>query len=244
MQEGNFMSVQSSQPRIDAACNHLIAYIRDQSLQPGDRLPNEQTLCSILNVGRGTLREAVKCLTTRNILTVRQGSGTYVSNQHVGVPQDPLGLTFIKKGPKLAIDLVEFRLMIEPELAARAAKIITEEQKTHLRALCDDLTQKVLTANEDYAEADARFHCYIAECSGNCVLQNLMPTIVSAVSITVAESGDAFRARAAFEHESIRDAICRGDDFGARNAMITHLNITRDYFARREYELKMIWGEI
>ncbi len=82
----------------------------------------------MLKVGRSTLREAIKRLAARNILTVRQGSGTYVSD-HTGVPEDPLGLTFIEKGPKLAKDLVELRLMIEPEMAATAAERITEDQK-------------------------------------------------------------------------------------------------------------------
>ena len=97
--------------RADSAAQQIIDLIQEKNLQPGDRLPNEQELALLLNVGRSTLREAIRRLVTRNILVVRQGSGTYVSD-HTGVPEDPLGLTFIEKGPKLAKDLVEFRLMI------------------------------------------------------------------------------------------------------------------------------------
>ena len=81
--------------RIDLATEQIIGLIQEKNLQPGDRLPNEQELATLLEVGRSTLREAIRRLVTRNILVVRQGSGTYVSDQ-MGVPEDPLGLTFIK----------------------------------------------------------------------------------------------------------------------------------------------------
>ncbi len=229
----------SSASRVDLASAQIIHLIQEQNLKPGDRLPNEQELAEALNIGRGTLREAIKQLVTRNILVVRQGSGTYVC-EHMGVPEDPLGLTFIKKGPELAMSLVELRLMIEPEMAALAAERITAEQKKELAVRCNEL-ERLLNAGENYINADALFHCYIAECYGNKVLQNLMPTIITAVSISIKESGDGFRTRSAYEHRCILDAICRNDSLGARFAMITHLNVTRDYFAQQEYLSKMVW---
>lgn len=235
------MNFQNPSSRADVAAARIIDLIRAENLHPGDKLPNEQDLAVLLDVGRSTLREAIKRLITRNILVVRQGSGTYVSTQ-MGVPEDPLGLTFIEKGPKLAKDLVELRLMIEPEMAGSAAEHITDEQKKELTIRCNNLEQK-LSAGESYINDDALFHCYIAECAHNSVLQNLMPTIITAVSISIKESGDGFRTRANYEHRCILDAICRNDSIGARYAMITHLNVTRDYFAQREYLLKMVWND-
>ena len=234
------MSSRASLSRADLAAQQIIDHIRENNLKPGDRLPNEQELSILLNVGRSTLREAIRRLVTRNILVVRQGSGTYVSD-HIGVPEDPLGLTFIEKGPKLAKDLVEFRLMIEPELAATAAQRITSLQKTELTTRYNTLAQK-LNSGGNYINADAMFHCYIAECAGNSLLQNLMPTITRSVSILIEESGDAFRASSSQEHRSILDAICRNDSLGARYAMITHLSVTRSYFAQQEYLAKLVWN--
>ena len=62
--------------RADSAAQQIIDLIQEKNLQPGDRLPNEQELALLLNVGRSTLREAIRRLVTRNILVVRQGSGT------------------------------------------------------------------------------------------------------------------------------------------------------------------------
>ncbi len=226
--------------RTDLAATQLIDFIRRKNLRPGQRLPNEQELTTLLNVSRSTLREAVRQLVARNILVVRQGSGTYVSDQK-GIPEDPLGLTFIEKGPKLASDLVDLRLMIEPAIASSAAQRITPSQKAKLTELCNNLIQK-LDSEESYVEADALFHCYIAECSGNSVLQNLMPTITTSVHVFIQESADHFRDRSSQEHRCILEAICRNDPLGAQYAMINHLSVVRDYFARQEYMLKLVWN--
>lgn len=57
----------------------IIALILEENLKPGDKLPNEIILSQRLDVGRSSLREAMKLLTSRNIVTVRQGSGTYIA---------------------------------------------------------------------------------------------------------------------------------------------------------------------
>lgn len=60
---------------IDETIDDLITYVMDNDLKPGDKLPNETILGEELNVGRSTLREAVRALTSRNVLEVRHGSG-------------------------------------------------------------------------------------------------------------------------------------------------------------------------
>ena len=93
----------------------IIAFILEENLQPGDKLPNETVLCERLNVGRSSLREAMRALASRNIVTIRQGSGTYVASS-TGVINDPLGLNFIKNKQKLIHDLMEIRFLLEPSI--------------------------------------------------------------------------------------------------------------------------------
>ena len=99
----------------------IVDYILKEKLQPGDRLPNESILAETLGAGRSSLREAVKLLASRNIVTVRQGSGTYISSTP-GMVEDPLGFTFIEDKKKLAEDLLEIRFLLEPSIAAKAAE--------------------------------------------------------------------------------------------------------------------------
>ena len=58
----------------------IIKYILDENLQPGAKLPNETLMCARLKVGRSSLREAMRALSSRNVITIRQGSGSYVSS--------------------------------------------------------------------------------------------------------------------------------------------------------------------
>lgn len=51
----------------------IIALILEENLKPGDKLPNETILSQRLDVGRSSLREAMKLLASRNIVTVRPG---------------------------------------------------------------------------------------------------------------------------------------------------------------------------
>ena len=62
----------------------------------------------------------MKLLASRNIVTIRQGSGTYISSSP-GMVDDPLGFTFIGNKQKLINDLLEVRFLLEPPIAAMAA---------------------------------------------------------------------------------------------------------------------------
>lgn len=97
----------------------IIKYILEENLQPGDKLPNETVMCERLNVGRSSLREAMRALASRNVITIRQGSGSYVSATP-GMIDDPFGLTFVEDKQKMIKDLMEIRFLIEPSIAAMA----------------------------------------------------------------------------------------------------------------------------
>ena len=57
----------------------IIQLILDEHLEQGDRLPKEAVLVERLGAGRSTVREAMKLLQSRNIVRIKQGSGTYVA---------------------------------------------------------------------------------------------------------------------------------------------------------------------
>ena len=206
----------------------IIKIIKENYMQPGDKLKNEYELAELLNVSRGTIREAIKSLISRNILEVRQGAGTFVSNKN-GVPEDPLGLTFIsdiKEDKKVALDLLDIRLMLEPEIAALAAvKGTTKQIKTMLEQC--KIVEELIKKGEDYREADILFHKRIAQCSGNRVIENLIPIINSSVSLTINLTEDVFRQNTYKEHRAVAEASASGDSLGAKCAMIVHLNTNR-----------------
>lgn len=214
--------------RVDLAVDQIIQVILDRDMKAGDKLPNEYDLARELGVGRSTLREAIKRLVARNILTARQGAGTFVSEKN-GVPEDPLGLTFMMEegSENLALDLQDIRLMLEPETCAIVARGATPEQIDQMQAYCDEVT-RLIEAEEDYSAADAKFHRYLAECSGNHVLPNLIPIIASAIGVVITVTNDEHRSQSGMEHQRIIDAIRRHDPEGAKYSMIAHLNTSRN----------------
>ncbi len=215
---------------VDTAVDEIIELILSNNMKSGDRLPNEYELAQQLKIGRSTLREATRRLVARNILHVRQGSGTFVSDKN-GVPEDPLGLTFMGNDPKLAIELLDIRLMLEPEIAQMVARKASAKQVRQMYEYCEKM-EELVNAEEDYSAVDAQFHRFLAECSGNDVLRNLIPIITSSVNVIITTTNDENRRQTIIQHRQIVDAISRCDPMGARFDMILHLNTNRESILR------------
>ena len=155
--------------------------IIDQNINAGEKLPNEFELAARLNVGRGTIREAVKLLVARNCLEIRRGKGTFVVEKP-GQIEDPLGFAYVKDKITLAVDLMELRLQLEPWVAQLAAQRIEETEKDTLRQLCEQVEHKI-RSGEDHGPADKEFHAYVARCTHNSVITEIMPVITYSIEM-------------------------------------------------------------
>ena len=151
----------------------IISFILDQHLQPGDKLPNEAILSKQLDIGRSSLREAMKLLASRNIVTIKQGSGTYVASSP-GIVDDPFGFTFISDKKKLVQDLLEIRFLLEPSIAAMSATYSDKNDINKIIKLCDEV-EELMEQKKDHAQKDIEFHTAIAMGSKNLVIPRLIP---------------------------------------------------------------------
>lgn len=82
------------------------------------------------------------------------------------------------------MDLLNVRLMLEPEIARMAAEHATEEQKDALVRQCDKV-EDIICQGKNHMEEDVRFHEMIAACSGNRVMEKLVPVINSSIAVFV-----------------------------------------------------------
>ena len=89
------------------------SYILRHGLHPGDRLPTESALCADLGVSRSSVREALRRLQALDIVTVRQGSGSYVGEMSM----QPLVETLVLRA---ALD----EIARDPEIAEIVAGVI------------------------------------------------------------------------------------------------------------------------
>ena len=208
----------------------IIQLILDENLKQGDRLPKETVLVERLGAGRSSVREAMKLLQSRNIVRIRQGSGTYVAS-NPGVADDPLGFTFIEDKQRLARDLLEVRFMIEPQMASMAAENATDAQIVCIKELCDE-SQRLAEAGEDYSAADTAFHSAIAESCGNVVVPRLMAVLKSSVPLFIDVTGKKLVTETISTHRDIADAIAAHDSTAAHDAMYLHLVYNRNIIAR------------
>lgn len=222
---------------VDTAAESLISYILDNKLPEGSKLPNEYELAQQLGVGRNTVREAIRRLVARNILVVRQGAGTFVA-AHTGIPEDPLGLTFIDD-PKLALELSDVRMLIEPAAAEQAALYASESQLEKMLQICEEIRVACVTGNS-YVNQDLALHRLIGECCGNSILRNLASIISDAAEVSIRVTEDRHRNVAYREHRSLVDAICRRDAIGARYAMQAHLNTARQDLAAKAHAMRIL----
>jgi DNA-binding FadR family transcriptional regulator len=224
-------STQDNKPLAAIVADEIINLIIDNNLTIGDKIPNEYDLAEQLGVGRSTIREAIKALISRNILEIRRGAGTFVS-QKLGVAEDPLGLTFFKDKHKLALDLIEIRFMIEPRIASLAAMNATEEEIEKMTKLCDEV-EILIQKGENHVAKDVEFHTCIAKSSKNLVVPNLIPIINTAIALFIDLTHSVLKQETIETHRDILEAIKTHQPNRAHDAMLLHLTYNRRNLEKR-----------
>lgn len=214
------VSRQTTSQRVAQAIRTYI----DEHLEPGDRLPAERNLCQMLGVGRTTLREALRVLQSQGRVSVRAGSGAYVT-----VPGD--SNPFARWPEQLDVtvkDLLGIRLLLESPAAALAATSdVPVEEKRALLTPPLEVMEAATEASEleRRVASDLAFHNAIAQLTGNPVLTTALDQLSSLLteSRRVSLSYQGRLARVQDAHTRIRDAILDGDPECAAQAMTMHL---------------------
>lgn len=201
--------------------DRLVGMIIEGQFDKNERLPSEFELAAILDVGRGTIREAVKILVSRHVVEIRRGHGTYIADKP-GRIDDPLGLAFIDNKKKLALDLFELRLIVEPRIAALAAGRITKKEVKEIEQACSQV-ESAIRGGAAYADEDIRLHEFIAKASKNQVVENIIPIIHSAVELFVELRDEELMRSTLLSHRAIVDAIKSRDPAKAESEMKRHL---------------------
>ena len=197
--------------------------IIDQHLGIGEKLPNEFELAQQLNVGRGSVREAVKLLVARNVLEIQRGRGTYIAN-NTGLVDDPFGLAYLGDELRLFQELFQLRMRLEPWIAGLAAEHAAKENLDELREW-QHKVEELIQAEEDHLSADQQFHACIANCSQNRVLPLLIPVITYSVHLFSKMNQRTLGQETIETHARVVDAIVAHDSERAQSEMIEHLRM-------------------
>lgn len=227
-----------SAPKIDVTTklvSSLKELIQSGELSPGCKLPPERELALRFGVSRPSLRQALKVLEIMGVLHQRVGDGTYLSSSAGAILSEPMEFLVLIDGIS-HLELFEARMIVEPELAARAAERATAEDITTLRKILVDM-QSDLNDRKHTTECDVAFHDAIFRTAGNRVCRQMFGTINRSVLRSIqrgAQRADLDRVCRA--HQAIYEAIASRDPEGARHQMAQHLKEARAVFLRETTE--------
>lgn len=206
----------------DQVTDELQEWFRSGELTPGMRLPPERQLATRFGVSRTSLRDALRRLELLGYLDARQGDGTYVRVPGAEAVSQPFR-NLVSTLPQNAADLLEFRTLLEPEVAALAAAHLTPESRQELtRSL--ERQQALSDQSPRLIREDALFHDALARAAGNTVVLRVLETLrdllhdVRTISLPAAGS-----SRTVSEHGRIVQAVLAQDQNAARQAMREHL---------------------
>jgi DNA-binding FadR family transcriptional regulator len=217
----------------DRAIVKIRDLITSGRINPGDRLPPEQELATMLGISRSSLREAVKALSQAKVLDVRRGDGTYVTSLEPRLLLSGLSFVIDLMEDQTLVEIFEVRKLLEPAATAVAAQRITEEQLT---ALSESLgSMREAHDPEELVVRDIDFHARIAESTGNASLCSILDAISTrAVRARIwRASMVGMKSMTLSQHSLILDALAERDPSLARSAATIHVSESERWL--REY---------
>lgn len=205
----------------------------EKRFSAGDRIPSEQEFAKELNVSRTTFREAAKQLVERGVLEIKRGNGTFVSEGIESISDFRMRSIIDDKIDLM--DLIEIRLLLEPEMAYLAAQRATEAE---IRRICNygKQLEELIMHGEDKSDMEQKFHMSIAQSVHNSFVDKLMPVLFLAIGQTSALfwHGKNLKSVAIEDHRMIMEYIKNRDSEGAKTVMKFHiLRGLRDLKKRR-----------
>jgi GntR family transcriptional repressor for pyruvate dehydrogenase complex len=215
----------------EQVAEQITAWIQDNGLAPGDRIPAERELASRLGVSRATLSQALVALEVIGVVEVRHGDGTVVTSS----PGSKRIVQAIRAHADRLPEIIETRDALETKIAALAAERRTDEDLARI----DDALAAMeadIEAGGRGVEGDERFHGAVTAAAHSLLLAHLMDEIGDLVLETRIESlSQPERPRASLAgHRAIAEAIRAGDADRAAAAMHAHVELVSDVAVLRE----------
>ena len=227
----------------DDIVRQIVRQIVHGVLKPGTALPAEPVLAQQFGVSRTVIREAMRILVPKGLLTVKHGSGMWVQPADKWDQLDPV-LLFeqVRAGRDdgLLNEMIEVRRLLEPEAAALAAERRSAEDLASLRGALTAMAA-VLSDPDSYTRHDIEFHERIFAAAHNRLLREALRPVAEALQVgrllSIRQPGAPEKSLAG--HEAIYAAIEQGDIDAARMATRRHIlqfeaDISAAFRQRRE----------
>jgi GntR family transcriptional repressor for pyruvate dehydrogenase complex len=221
---GRFAPIQRAPRLSDEVADKLLTQIREGSLMDGEPLPSEREMSEQFAVSRTVVREAVRSLAAKGIISVRPGKGLAVSRVDASAVRESMGL-YLRGFEQLDYRMVhEVRTTIELQTTSLAASRATPEEIRGLAEVCEtmaDHPDDVLFTSQ----ADVEFHRQLATLTHNPLFMILLDAIADVLlEIRIETMTIPGRLSKGLDaHREILAQVAAGNPDGARLAMEEHL---------------------
>ena len=207
---------------VEIVLDSILQDIRSRRLVPGDRLPNEQRIADDRAVSRGSVREAMRTLTSLGLVEVRHGDGSFVATPG-GLPYfDPLLCQLLLDQPSRD-QLRELRLVVERGMVPLLLASANDDDLRALRSAADELNAAARdgAAPDKLADADLAFHDALGAATHNPSVARLYAFVMQLYRPAIEGAYEAKRpaVRGARFHLAVIDAIVRRDHDRAISAV-------------------------
>lgn len=203
--------------------NQIENQIRSGNIKTGERLPSERDLASRFEVSRPTIREAMIALEIAGLVEIRTGSGIYA------LPTNDQALSRQLDDVPGPFEVLEARLLVEPEAVSLAAARITSNQLEVLEKALK-VMESADSDEHQKEQADELFHCTIATATNNSALCSYIKWLWELRNASVLSSTFHQKVRDlgvhpyVDEHRRILNALKLRDPSRARSAMQAHIS--------------------
>ncbi len=211
----NIFKVEKREVATEVVLKTIKRLLVAKKLVPGDKLPSETELSLMLNVSRGSIREAMKTLSAYGIVKIKRGDGTYIADTTDGILFDPLLFRLIINQGDVN-ELKELREMIELGIIKIAIQNATQEDIENLENAYNYTAEKILCnefQDEILIETELMFHTALGKATGNKLIQTIYNFVMDLYVPTVYKDkrDEQFGKEALKCHRPIIDALINRD---------------------------------
>jgi DNA-binding FadR family transcriptional regulator len=212
----------------------VLDWIVAGEFEPGEKLPTEVELQASLRISREVVREIIRALEERGVVSVRHGSGAIVEpSEHWNV-LDPVVLAALlplREGRRVLLELTECREVLEVRAAELAAERASDPALDEIAAAVDALDALPQRAYAKRARAEIAVHRALVRAAGHAAMARVLLPVLDAAEVAASVLGR--RKESGNEHLQIAKALCARDGELAAMALrehfaAVHADIARD----------------
>lgn len=211
----------------------LLEFIIDGKLKVGEMLSSERVLSEELGVSRTVLREAIKSLETRDVLSAIHGKGIMVNPATSADISHAFMLYLKRKGKQVDFEnLVELRCFLEPNIARLAAAKASETDIEKLEEILN--TMKGYENDvELFYKMDLEYHLEIARITGNILIITIMEALIKPIRESLMVIGSSDIEQVFEDHYKIYECIKAKDEEAVEAAMLKSIKYSQHLMGKR-----------